>query len=183
MSARLRGGRAVGVAMLLCAAGAASHAMSIRELRTLEANEKDGRAYAGYYLVGVVEGLRETADTVQRSGQKPPFCIGSKRLEPAMARALYTGELARHADQYEAEQSNLPDSECTLCQGTGIRTDEVGKTFGFDKPRDPDTGKGGCNGCAGTGRQDHPGKWYPFSVENVREFATFLRECGGFSIC
>lgn len=103
MSTRLRGGRAVGVAMLLCAAAVASHAMSIRELRTLEANEKDGRAYAGYYLVGVVEGLRETADTVQRNGQKPPFCVGSKRLEPAMARSLYTGELARHADQYEAD--------------------------------------------------------------------------------
>jgi hypothetical protein len=23
----------------------------------------------------------------------------------------------------------------------------------------------------------------PFSVENVREFAAFLRDCGGFSIC
>ena len=91
--------------LLLCAllAAGAAHAMSIRELRTLEANEKDGRAYAGYYLVGVVEGLREGADTVQRSGQKPPFCINGRRLEPSMARSLYQGELTRHADQYEAD--------------------------------------------------------------------------------
>ncbi|MBN8745954.1 Uncharacterised protein [Xylophilus ampelinus] len=91
--------------LLLCAllAAGSAQAMSIRELRTLEANEKDGRAYAGYYLVGVVEGLREAADTAQRSGQKPPFCINGRRLEPSMARSLYQGELTRHADQYEAD--------------------------------------------------------------------------------
>lgn len=107
----------------------------------------------------------------------------SLALADALDRDLANGRVLAYADQYEAEQGNLPDSECRLCQGTGIRTDEVGKTFGLDKPRDPSTGTGGCNGCAGTGRQDHPGKWYPFSVENVREFANFLRNCGGFSIC
>jgi len=78
-------------------------AMSIRELRTLEANEKDGKLYANYYLVGVVEGLREAGDMAQRSGQKPPFCINGRRLEPAMARSLYQTELTRNADSYEAD--------------------------------------------------------------------------------
>ncbi|MFT3717786.1 hypothetical protein [Pseudorhodoferax sp.] len=77
--------------------------MSIRELRTLEASEEDGRAHAGYYLVGVMEGLREGADTVQRTGGKPPFCVGRRRFEPAMARSLYQGELTRHAGLYEAD--------------------------------------------------------------------------------
>lgn len=72
---------------------------------------------------------------------------------------------------------------CDLCQGTGIRTDEIGVQHGLNVPRDPITGKGGCNGCQGTGRRENWGKSYPFSVENVREFATFLRECGGFEIC
>ena len=69
--------------------------MSIRELRTLEANEKDGKLYANYYLVGVMEGLRE--------GLKPPFCVQGRRFEPAMARWLYQGELSRNADSYEAD--------------------------------------------------------------------------------
>ena len=89
--------------MLLLASATLAQAMSIRELRTLEANEKDGKLYANYYLVGVMEGLREANDAEQRAGQKPLFCINGRRLEPAMARALYQSELARNADSYEAD--------------------------------------------------------------------------------
>ena len=93
--------RTVLLAALL--AGAGAQAMSIRELRTLEANEKDGKLYANYYLVGVMEGLREASDSAQRAGQKPLFCVEGRRLEPAMARSLYQTELARNADSYEAD--------------------------------------------------------------------------------
>jgi hypothetical protein len=81
----------------------AAQAMTIRELRLLEANEKDGKAYASYYLVGVLEGLREAAEAERRNGQKPLFCVNGRRLEPTMARSLYQGELARNADSYEAD--------------------------------------------------------------------------------
>ena len=53
-------------AALALALPPAAHAMSIRELRTLEATEQEGRSYANYYLVGVLEGLREAADAAQR---------------------------------------------------------------------------------------------------------------------
>ena len=47
----------------------AAHAMSIRELRTLEVREKkDGKVYAEYYLVGVMEGLREASPHKAREG-------------------------------------------------------------------------------------------------------------------
>jgi len=72
-------------------------------MRTLEANEKDGKIYASYYLVGVMEGLKEASDTALRSGQKPPFCIEGRRFDPTMARSLYQTELSRHADNYEAD--------------------------------------------------------------------------------
>ena len=88
-------------AALAFAAGA--QAMSIRELRTLEANEKDGKAYANYYLVGVMEGLREASAADQRAGLKPHFCVNGRKLEPAMARSLYQTELTRNADSYEAD--------------------------------------------------------------------------------
>ncbi|MEJ8854374.1 hypothetical protein WKW79_07335 [Variovorax robiniae] len=101
--ARSRPALRAAVLCALLAGGALTHAMSIREMRTLEATEKDGKAYAGYYLVGVLEGLREASDTEQRSGRKPLFCVEGRRLEPAMARSLYQGELTRNADSYEAD--------------------------------------------------------------------------------
>ncbi len=92
------------VALLgLFAVSTASQAMSIRELRLLESNEKDGKLYANYYLVGVVEGLREASEAEQRAGQKPLFCVNGRRLEPSMARTLYQTELTRNADSYEAD--------------------------------------------------------------------------------
>jgi len=91
------------VLLLALAAGAGAQAMSIRELRALEANEKDGKAYASYYLVGVLEGLREGVESSQRNGQKPIFCVEGRRLEPSMARSLYQTELTRNADSYEAD--------------------------------------------------------------------------------
>ena len=95
--------RMAAVLLSLLAAAGVAQAMSIRELRTLEAAEKEGKAYASYYLVGVLEGLREGADAAQRNGQKPLFCIEGRRLEPAMARSLYPTELSRNADSYEAD--------------------------------------------------------------------------------
>jgi hypothetical protein len=81
----------------------ATQAMTIREFRKLEASEKSGKLYAAYYLVGVMEGLREASDAAQRNGQKPAFCVEGRRLEPSMARSLYDGELKRNTDRYEAD--------------------------------------------------------------------------------
>ena len=97
----LRAFLALPLAWLLLAASA--QAMSIREMRTLEANEKDGKIYASYYLVGVMEGLREASDTALRNGQKPPFCVEGRRFEPTMARSLYQSELSRNGESYEAD--------------------------------------------------------------------------------
>jgi hypothetical protein len=89
------------VTTLALAAGA--HAMSIRELRALEAAEKDGKLYANEYLTGVMEGLREASDENQRAGLKPHFCVNGRKFEPDMARSLYQAELTRNAGIYEAD--------------------------------------------------------------------------------
>ena len=92
------------VLLFALAAGAGAQAMSIREFHTLEAKEKkEGKAYASYYLVGVLEGLREANDTSRRTGQKPLFCVDGRRLEPSMARSLFQAELKRNAEVYEAD--------------------------------------------------------------------------------
>lgn len=104
-------------------------------------------------------------------------------LATALQRDLDTGVVARYAEQREEALAALPMHECDLCDGTGVRTDEVGRAYGYDKPRDTRTGAGGCNGCDGTGKVAPWITNYPFSVENVADFADFLRSCGGFQIC
>jgi hypothetical protein len=89
--------------LVLAALCAGAQAMSIRELRTLETEDPGGRLYAGYYLVGVMEGLREASDEDRRAGLKPRFCIDGRRFEPVMARSLYQSEMTRNAGLYEAD--------------------------------------------------------------------------------
>lgn len=91
--------------------------------------------------------------------------------------------VAEYEQAHTARLAALPDETCWLCAGAGVRTDEVGVQMGLDCPRDPETGQGGCNGCAGTGTRRPSEASYPFSAENVAEFAEFLAACGGFRIC
>jgi hypothetical protein len=94
-----------GVALVasLLAAAPPARAMSIRELRTLEQVEGQGSAYVQYYLIGVMEGLREANEQLVRDGHKPWLCPQGRKLEPRMAQSLYQGELRRQSDLYEAD--------------------------------------------------------------------------------
>lgn len=107
---------------------------------------------------------------------------GAKALADALDRDLASGKIAEYAAQREVYLGALPTEECWLCKGSGVRTDEIGQKYGYDVPRDPATGRGGCNGCSGTGRTEPAERSYPFDVDNVREFAAFLHDCGGFEI-
>ena len=80
-----------------------AQAMSLRELRTLEATQDGGDLYARYYLVGSVEALLESEAFAVRAGAKPQICVDGRRLEPAMAKDLLDTELRRRADVYEAD--------------------------------------------------------------------------------
>lgn len=88
----------VGAALVLPAT-----AMTIREMRTLEKTEKRGSTYTDYYLVGVMEGALEAHNQAVRNGAKPTICLNDRRLLPHMAKGLYTTELKRNADLYEAD--------------------------------------------------------------------------------
>lgn len=111
-------------------------------------------------------------------------------LEEAIAR----GHTLQYEQEYKAHLESLPLKTCDLCHGTGIRTDKVGQDMKFpervigkewndpiDHPRYGQ--KGYCNGCGGRGTVKDFRANYPFSVENVQEFAIFCRESGGFEIC
>jgi hypothetical protein len=100
---------------------------------------------------------------------------------------LTNGAVATYAMDYQARIDALPDHECNYCQGTGTRSDAVGLANGMDKklveedgPRKGQTGW--CNACHGHGRVPDSDSHYPFDVENVENFCTFLESCGGFEI-
>ncbi len=79
-------------------------AISIRDLRGLEASDKEhGVLYVQYYLVGAMEGVLEANAHAGRSGGKPTVCLNGRRVEPRMAKPLYDGELRRNAGLYEAD--------------------------------------------------------------------------------
>ncbi len=92
------------VACALAVLASSSSAISIRELRGLEATDKDhGETFVQYYLVGAMEGALEAHAHVVRSGGRPLVCLNGRRLEPRMAKPLFDGELKRNSGLYEAD--------------------------------------------------------------------------------
>jgi len=79
------------------------------------------------------------------------------------------GEVEKYEKEYTKEQEELPDIPCDLCEATGERYDEIVQ--------------GKCNKCDGKGTVRPWTCSYPFSEDNVKEFAKFADESGGFDIC
>lgn len=114
---------------------------------------------------------------------------GAGALAASLRWAVDSGHTAEYERARNEMLSKLPRESCRYCEGTGIRTDEVGKSAGM-----PDAvlaeevaivlGRthGTCNACQGEGVVDSPATWYHFSTENVEEFIDFLEACGGFEI-
>jgi|TARA_R110000751_G_scaffold41522_2_gene97346 hypothetical protein len=98
--------------------------------------------------------------------------IGKEQCEyiaKALAKELLNGGAEQYKKDYEKALSELPLEECTHCKGTGQRDDEYVQ--------------GECNGCHGEGERKNFNTGYPFDVDNVREFHSFVKNCGGFEIC
>lgn len=114
----------------------------------------------------------------------------ARALSEVLRNAVATGATAEYKRKYDEHLASLPREKCDLCDGTGIRTDKVGRSMGMpEKALDEATAiavgrtHGWCNACNGEGQKDAWATNYPFSVENVGEFADFLSECDGFQIC
>ncbi|MBK8073262.1 MAG: hypothetical protein IPK34_15175 [Ramlibacter sp.] len=91
------------LALLLVLHTAAS-AISIRDLRRLQASDElVGENYVHYYLIGAMEGSREAHAHAVRAGARPQICVGDRRLEPRMALGIYQAELQRNAELYELD--------------------------------------------------------------------------------
>lgn len=96
----------------------------------------------------------------------------SKMLAKVLREELAAGRTEQFAKEYQEWQDSLPDKVCWICEGTGKRK----------KPPEIGPGRLKCNGCDGKGKVRPDETHYPFDVENVKEFADFLQDCGGFEI-
>lgn len=85
---------------------------------------------------------------------------------------IATGHCERTIEAMQAKYRATPDEECTICGGTGKRA----------QPPICGPGELPCNGCNSQGKhRPHRGNVY-IDLDHMQEFATFLRECGGFEI-
>ena len=86
---------------------------------------------------------------------------------------LEDGRVKEYEDRYNKDLASLEQKDCDICDATGRRKEP------------PIPGAGDymeCNSCNGTGKVDDWAKSYPFSEDNVREFANFCLNSGGFEI-
>ena len=98
--------------------------------------------------------------------------IDEKKAEVIASRLnLYieNGEAEYFAKERQAALDAEPDEDCELCNATGKRDDEHVK--------------GECNGCQGKGTRRPWNNNYPFDMDNLKEFAKFCEQSGGFEIC
>jgi hypothetical protein len=93
-------------------------------------------------------------------------------LAERLDKALASGDTRRHEEGYRARLEALPPEGCPRCGGTGHRA--------LSSPTDP--GPRQCPRCGGSGMVANFARNYLFCAESVREFVTFLRNCGGFQI-
>lgn len=112
----------------------------------------------------------------------------AKRFAAALDAALASGKVAMLVALRVARFRRLPDEPCTWCDGTGVRADRVGREHRIDQQTIDDVGHprhgqtGWCNGCDGRGSNRHRETFYRVHEADVREFADFVKNSGGFWI-
>lgn len=100
---------------------------------------------------------------------------GAVALAAVLDARLTDGTVARLLAERDKMIAEMPDVRCDFCLGKGVRTHALAIEHGRDK--EP------CNACDGKGTVRPWETHYPQDEDNVREFAAFLKDCGGFEIC
>ena len=96
----------------------------------------------------------------------------AERIARKLYRLIKNGQVKEYEEEYRKYLTSLDQVDCETCDATGKRQEP------------PKTGAGDvkCNGCNGTGKKDNWAKSYPFDEDNVRRFANFCANSGGFEI-
>jgi hypothetical protein len=115
---------------------------------------------------------------------------GSLELARRLRADLADGSARTYIEERNGLLASLERPACHLCDGTGIRSDEVGVENGMPDRELPEemkilTGRshGFCNACSGEGKTDAWETHYYLDLDDIAEFAVFLENSGGFRIC
>tara|TARA_B110000503_G_scaffold49712_1_gene80687 strand:+ start:917 stop:1435 length:519 start_codon:yes stop_codon:yes gene_type:complete len=115
--------------------------------------------------------------------------IQSLVLANLLKEDLVSGATDQYIVQRTQALAELPLDDCTICEGTGIRTDEIGSRDGqpvrvLEEAQAIILGRteGWCNGCNGEGTKENFLLNYDLAPEDVKDFSDFLQDCGGFEI-
>lgn len=117
----------------------------------------------------ISQGVYESGHSNDGSGLN---ALKSRKLAERLEAEILAGRTLQYQKDYREEVEALPDETCEVCAGTGRRL----------PPPQVGPGDQSCNSCKGKGTTRPIATWYSFSVENVKEFVEFLKDCGGFEI-
>ena len=92
---------------------------------------------------------------------------GAKKLGIRLLQEINDGNTIQYQASYQQHLDDLPDDDCMRCNNNN---------HGNNKKKE-------CTSCNKTGKSQNFNKHYPFDVDNVREFAEFCLQSGGFKIC
>lgn len=113
----------------------------------------------------------------------------AKQLAERLFLDIDSGIAAQYVISRDLILSAAPTKPCLMCEGTGVRTDEVGIDLGMpqmelnsDQVVRLGRSHGWCNCCRGEGITHSWEKNAKLTVQDIAEFAAFLESCGGFSI-
>jgi hypothetical protein len=135
----------------------------------------------------------EIAELVEHAHSNDGDGLGaadSLKLSSLLMHDYKSGKAEEYVQKRLRAIAALPLEDCTLCQNTGIRSDEIGKANGMPEKELSDdlkiiTGRthGWCNACSGSGHKEPWEANYYLEADDILEFAEFLEACGGFEIC
>lgn len=98
----------------------------------------------------------------------------SYKLGLLLKQDIESGVVHKYDLHYKEYVSSLPKQICNMCKGNKIYSYE--DFDGNDQERE-------CTTCDNDGKIDSFESFYPFSVDNVKQFSDFCIDSGGFRIC
>jgi len=91
----------------------------------------------------------------------------AKRLGQRLLEEINSGRTIQYQASYQQYLDDLPDDDCMRCNNNN---------HGNNKKKE-------CTNCNKTGKTKNFNKSYPFDIDNVKDFAEFCIQSGGFKIC
>lgn len=118
----------------------------------------------------------EVADKVQYGHSNEGDGLGSRdsvKLAKLIKEDIRSGFAEEYIKERDKQLKLLPDENCAYCDENGNR---VWTEKGLQVVRQ-------CNSCSGTKKVRPFDTWYYLNLQDIKDFAEFLENSGGFMIC